>query len=85
MNKSLSPPRTGSEIFNFIVHCHCGVLFPFFSLERKEPKVQGLHSSSYKWRHSAEISENSRFALKHRDFFTLHAPICFTPLPLGRS
>ena len=33
----------------------------FFSLERKEPKVQGLHSSGCKYRCSAKISGKLAF------------------------
>ena len=33
----------------------------FFSLERKEPKIQGLYSSSCKYRCSAKISKKLAF------------------------
>ena len=34
-------------------------VYLFFLLDQKEPKNQGLHSSGYKFRRSAKISENS--------------------------
>ena len=57
---------------------------PFFSLERKEPKVQGSHCGGYGLGRCAKISENS-LRSDSRDFLTLRSVDRFTPPPLGRN
>ena len=57
---------------------------PFFSLERKEPKVQGLHYGGYGLGRCAKISENS-LRSDSRDFLTLRSVDRLTPPPLGRN
>ena len=57
---------------------------PFFSLERKEPKVQGSHYGGYGLGRCAKISENS-LRSDNRDFLTLHSVDRLTPPPLGRN
>ena len=56
---------------------------PFFSLERKEPKVQGLHYGGYGLGRCAKISENS-LRSDSRDFLTLRSVDRLTPPPLGQ-
>ena len=58
--------------------------YSFFSLERKEPKVQGSHSGGYGLGRCAKISENS-LRSDNRDFLTLRSVDRLTPPPLGRN